>query len=57
MEKLLLIGAETCLFITSLMLGYWYLTHGDGVILFFSVVMFLFAVWCHKLQKQMSFKS
>ena len=56
MEKLLIIGAGICNALLSILSVYYYCAnHCDGMVLFFSLMFAVMAIWCYKIQKPLKF--
>lgn len=56
MEKLLIIGAEICAFILSILCVYHYcVNNSGGVAILFSIIFAVAAYVCHRIQKDLKF--
>lgn len=56
MEKVLIIGAEVCAVLLSILCVYHYFTGNcDSSVVVFSIVFAIMAAWCHKIQKDIEF--
>ena len=56
MEKICCIIAEICAVLLSILCVYHYFSiDSDGMILLFSLMFAVMALWCHKIQKDIKF--
>lgn len=56
MEKVLIISAEVCAVLLSILCVYHYFTSNcDGMVILFSIIFAGMAIWCHNLQKDIKF--